>query len=69
MKSARVIPNRLHAPLTDDERLAEQYLDRPARLLELATETRNRALYWIARELLRKRKPDRAPDMANAKGR
>ncbi|MHB1368679.1 MAG: hypothetical protein ACYCW7_00535, partial [Pseudomonadaceae bacterium] len=40
---------RLQAPLTPDERPAEQYLDRPARLLELAAETRNRALYQIAR--------------------
>lgn len=56
MKAGALLPNRLHAPLTDDERLAEQYLDRPARLLELAQETRNRALYWIARELLRRPK-------------
>jgi len=56
MKSGALLPNRLHAPLTDDERLAEQYLDRPARLLELAQETRNRTLYWIARELLRRPK-------------
>lgn len=55
----RLIPNRLHAPLTADERLAEQYVDQPARLLELATETRNRALYWIARELLRGKGGDR----------
>lgn len=56
MKAGVLLPNRLHAPLTDDERLAEQYLDRPAHLLELAQETRNRALYWIARELLRRPK-------------
>lgn len=54
MKAGRLLPNRLQAPLTPDERLAEQYLDRPARLLELAAETRNRALYQIARGMLRR---------------
>lgn len=54
MKAGHLLPNRLQAPLTPDERLAEQYLDRPARLLELAAETRNRALYQIARGMLRR---------------
>lgn len=50
------MPNRLQAPLTADERLAEQYLDRPERLLEIAAETGNRAMYWSARELLRRKR-------------
>lgn len=54
MRSGAIFPNRLQAPLTAEERLAEQYLDRPARLLELASETRNRALYQIARDVLRR---------------
>lgn len=54
MKAGSIIPNRLGAKLTPEERMAERYLDRPARLLELAAETRNRALYQVARDLLRK---------------
>lgn len=50
-----ILPNRLQSPLRAEERLAEQYIDRPERLLEIAIETRNRALYWSARELLRMR--------------
>lgn len=51
-----MIPNRLGAKLTPEEHMAERYLDQPARLLELAAETRNRALYQVARDLLRKSK-------------
>lgn len=51
----RQIPNRW-APLTPDERLAEQYSHQPGRLLELAAATGNRALHAIARDLLRKEK-------------
>lgn len=54
MKAGRIIPKRLGAKLTPEERMAERYLDQPARLLELAAETRNRALYQVARDLLRK---------------
>ena len=53
-KPSGLMPNRLNAPLTPEERLAEHYADRPARLLELAAETKNRALYGIARDMLRK---------------
>jgi len=53
-KQTGLLPNRLHAPLTREERMAEYYMDQPARLLELAAETKNRALYGIARDLLRK---------------
>ena len=56
MKAGRMIPNRLGAKLTPEEHMAERYLDQPARLLELAAETRNRALYQVARDLLRKSK-------------
>ncbi|QLQ01742.1 MAG: hypothetical protein HZY77_01515 [Thiobacillus sp.] len=56
MKTAQLIPNRLGAKLTPEERLAERYIDQPARLLELAAETRNRALYQVARDMLRKPK-------------
>lgn len=48
-----LIPNRLRTPLTPEERLAEEFSDHPARLMEMATETGNRALYWSVRELLR----------------
>lgn len=54
MKTGALLPNRYHAPLSHEERMAEQFVDHPAKLLELAQETGNRALYWIARELLRK---------------
>lgn len=46
------IPNRISHPLTDDERLAEQYIGRPHALLELAKETGNRTLIGLARELM-----------------
>ncbi len=49
-----MLPNRLQTPLTAEERLAEQYHDHPARLMDLAAATGNRTLYWIARDLLRK---------------
>ena len=52
MKPLTLLPNRYHAPLTEDERLAEQYLDQPHRLLELARETRNHALLSIAQGVL-----------------
>lgn len=54
-----LMPNRTHAPLTADERFAERFRDQPSRLLDLATETGNRALYWIARDMLRKPKRKR----------
>jgi len=50
----KLIPNRLKVPLTADEHLAEQFLDRPARLMEMASATGNRTLYWIARDMLHK---------------
>lgn len=56
MKAGRLMPNRLGARLTPEERLAEQYLDRPARLLEVAAATRNRALYQLARDMLRRKR-------------
>lgn len=54
----RQIPNRW-VPLTPDERLAEQYANQPARLLDLAAATGNRALYAIALDLARKEKRGR----------
>jgi hypothetical protein len=48
-----LMPNRLHAPLTPEERIAETFSDCPERLLDLAAATGNTALYWSARELLR----------------
>lgn len=57
-----LLPNRLQTPLTAEERLAEQYHDQPARLMDLAAATGNRALYWIARDLLcRRPKKARVP--------
>ena len=56
-----IIPNRLCVPLTTDERLAENYIENPRRLIELARETGNRALYRLAIELLaQKRRKKRA---------
>lgn len=54
----RLLPNRHDAPLMPDERVAEQYLDQPARLMELAEATGNRALRAVALGLLRR---DRRP--------
>ncbi len=51
-----MIPNRLQAPLSVDERLAEHYTDNPRRLIELARETGNRALYRLAIEFQAQRK-------------
>lgn len=56
MNRGALLPNRLRAPLAADERLAEEYLDRPAELLEVAEITRNRALRGLALELLHRRK-------------
>lgn len=56
-----LIPNRLQAALTTEERLAEQYHDQPARLMDLAAATGNRTLYWIARDLLQARWRRRQP--------
>lgn len=53
---ARILPNRTSAPLSRDEREAEQYIDRPGRALELAELTGNRGLYGVARALM-KREP------------
>lgn len=50
-----MLPSRLQAPLSAEERLAEQFHDQPARLMDLAAATGNQTLYWIARELLRMR--------------
>lgn len=50
------IPNRLRVPLTADEQLAEHYTDNPRRLIELARETGNRALYRLAIEFQAQRK-------------
>lgn len=47
-------PNRLAAPLTPDERLAEHYAARPWALMELAKATGNKALKGLAHEMLRK---------------
>jgi len=55
------IPNRLEAPLTNEERLAERYIKEPHRLIEFARETGNRALYRLAIELqAQKRRKKRA---------
>lgn len=49
----RLLPNRRAAPLTDDERLAEAYADRPARLIELAEATGNKGLRAVALGMLK----------------
>lgn len=46
-----MMPNRLRAPLTADEALGEQYIDRPSYLREIALETGNRALVGIAQAI------------------
>lgn len=51
-----IIPNRLACPLSTDERLAEHYIDNPRRLVELARETGNRALYQLAIEFQAQKK-------------
>jgi hypothetical protein len=56
MNRGALLPNRLRAPLTHDERVAEDYLDRPVALLKLATATHNRALRGLALELLHRPK-------------
>lgn len=46
------IPNRIRAPMTRDERMADEFADRPGRLLDLAEATGNRGLKSIALGLL-----------------
>lgn len=48
-----IIPNRQAAPLNRDARLAECYLNRPGRLMELAQETGNRSLRSLAYGIMR----------------
>lgn len=54
-----MLRNRFHAPLTRDERFAERFREQPGRLLELATETGNRALCNLARDMMHKPKRKR----------
>ncbi|HQV14234.1 MAG TPA: hypothetical protein PK620_04900, partial [Denitromonas sp.] len=54
VSQARILPNRLQAPLTRDEQLAEQYIDQPSRLLELAELTGNRGLRAVAFGMVRR---------------
>lgn len=59
----RILPNRLNAPLTRDEQLAEHYMESPGRLIELAQATGNKALMAVAlalkAELPRKKRRER----------
>lgn len=46
------LPNQHRTPLTKDERVAQSYQDRPGRLLDLALATGNKALRYLAWDLL-----------------
>ncbi len=48
---AMLLPNRIRAPLTSDEVLAEQHGDRLNLCREIAEETGNRCLVGIARAI------------------
>lgn len=58
----RLLPNRRAVPLTDDERLAEAYADRPARLIELAEATGNKGLRAVALGMLKEGRRPRRED-------
>lgn len=52
-RKVRRIPGQARLPLSNDERVAQDYSDRPARLLQLAEATGNRSLKNIALAMLR----------------
>ncbi len=55
----RRLPAHLRPPLRPDEKLAQEYADRPGRLIELAEMTGNRALRALGLQM-RNAQRDRA---------
>ena len=53
------LPNQQRAPLTPTERIAQQYQDRPRRLLDLAQVTGNKTMVSLALGMLDLRRRER----------